>query len=658
MPYRKEIDGLRALAVVSVILFHGGFAFFGGGFVGVDVFFVISGFLITTILLEDIRTGSFSLVEFYERRARRILPALIFVVACCLPFAWLWIMPAEFRAFSDSLVAVSLSGANFLFWFKSGYFAPEAGEIPLLHTWSLAVEEQYYMLFPLLLILLAKLAPRRLPLCLIAIACTSLLYSEWASRAYPSANFYLLPSRAWEFLAGSICSILQERRLRRGNDLLALLGLALIVFSVLHFDEASPIPSLLGLVPIIGTMLVLLFARQGTGVARLLSGRIPSGIGKISYSAYLWHQPLFAFARIRSLDAPPPSTIALLACLSLVLAYFSWRFVEQPFRGKGAWLSFRGVVVSASAVLLLFISLGVYGHDTRGIPWRLPSPISDFVARNEWSKHCLVADRANWDRLPIKDCIFNGGFTEKYAILGDSVASSLTPALAHQLGDAGIALEQITHSFCAPLMGVAIHNRRASDCGTFNAEAVDLLVRSDVKTVVLAASWQAFFSQQGYDFDGTEAERSDAGPRLRAALDKTVHELTSAGIRVIIVYPHPIGDSPVVAKAAKLMHKGVAKPTISISTDEFRRQASEAYAYLDGPGEQDVVRIHPAEAFCGQVESGRCDLARDGRAYVFDEVHFTPGGAELVAGQIMERIRESEAPTTKLSFGDPSHVMN
>ncbi len=371
MIYRREIDGLRAAAVMPVILFHAGFSLFSGGFIGVDVFFVISGFLITSIILEEMRYGTFSLAAFFERRARRILPALFLVVLCCLPFAWLWVMPEEFRAFSDSLIATSLSGANFLFWFKSGYFAPEAGEVPLLHIWSLAVEEQYYMFFPLLVIFMWKRKPSWLFAVLVVIALASLAYSEWASRAFPSANFYFLPSRAWEFLAGSICSFIQLKGQTRGSNPLSLVGFSMIAFSVLYFDETAPIPSTLALVPVVGAMLVLLYARQGTWVAAMLSIRALTMIGQISYSAYLWHQPLFAFARIRSIDPPPLTVMGALACLSLVLAYISWRFVEQPFRrGERRLLpSTRSLVASVSLVLAAFIAFGIYGHDTRGIPW-------------------------------------------------------------------------------------------------------------------------------------------------------------------------------------------------------------------------------------------------------------------------------------------------
>ncbi|MBX4993347.1 peptidoglycan/LPS O-acetylase OafA/YrhL [Rhizobium binae] len=636
MIYRREIDGLRAAAVMPVILFHAGFSLFSGGFIGVDVFFVISGFLITSIILEEMRNRTFSLAAFFERRARRILPALFLVVLCCLPFAWLWVMPEEFRAFSDSLIATSLSGANFLFWFKSGYFAPEAGEVPLLHIWSLAVEEQYYMFFPLLVIFMWKRKPSWLFAVLVTIALASLAYSEWASRVFPSANFYFLPSRAWEFLAGSIGSAMQLKGQKRGSDPLSLLGFGMIAFSVFYFDETSPIPSTLALLPVVGAVLVLLYARPGTWVAALLSTRALTMIGQISYSAYLWHQPLFAFARIRSIDPPPLSVMGVLTCVSLVIAYVSWRFVEQPFRRHERRLlpSTRSLVASVSLVLAAFIAFGIYGHDTRGVPWRLPAPIKEFMASNDWSKTCLLEGASGWDAMPIKGCVFNGNHPQTYAIFGDSLASSLTPALAERLDSMNIGLQQITHSFCAPVADVSMVSHQARDCGAFNAAAIDYLIRSRVKTVFLAASWKIFFEQSRYMFKGEEVATSDVGQRLRDAFDRTVGESTSAGIRVVIIYPHPRGDTEIAAKVAKLMHKGTPAPTITIAQDEFLKQSAPSYTYLDDPEDTHVLRVDPAKIFCG-METGRCDLAREGKTFIFDKVHFTPAGAEAVADEIM-----------------------
>jgi peptidoglycan/LPS O-acetylase OafA/YrhL len=361
MKYRAEIDGLRALAVVPVILFHAGFELFSGGFVGVDVFFVISGYLITTILIEDIENQRFSLVNFYERRARRILPALFFVMLVCIPFAWMWMLPTQIKDFSQSLVAVSLFASNVLFWRESGYFDAASEEKPLLHTWSLAVEVQYYVLFPIFLFLAWRYGKNRVFWIIVVMASVSLLLSEWGWRNKPTANFYLAPTRAWELFAGSIAAFIVQKQGVQKNNLLALLGLACIVFSIFAYDKITPFPSVYALVPVVGVVMLILFADKETVAARLLRTKAFVGIGLISYSAYLWHQPLFAFARIRMSEHPSSFWMLVLSAASVALAYISWRYVEKPFRNKEK-LSQNTIFGISLLGMAFFVSVGFTGH--------------------------------------------------------------------------------------------------------------------------------------------------------------------------------------------------------------------------------------------------------------------------------------------------------
>lgn len=396
MQHRHEIDGLRAIAVIPVILFHAGFTVFSGGYVGVDVFFVISGYLITSIIISELESGSFSILRFYERRARRILPALFFVVLACIPLAWIWMIPSQFKEFADSIMAVTVFASNILFWRESGYFAAEAGEKPLLHTWSLAVEEQYYMLFPLLLIGLWRFGRNPVFYVILGMSAISLAASEWGWRNEPEANFYLAPTRAWELLAGSLAAFLQVGRPVRSHNLLSVLGLGLIVFSIFYFDEDTPFPSAYALAPVVGTILVIRFGTSGTWVARLLSLKAFVGVGLISYSAYLWHQPLFAFARIRHLDEPSQLVMSALAILSLILAYFSWRFVEQPFRRKsGILVGSRAKLFSLVGVCsVALLAFGAFAHVKDGFEGRMDKYD---VAGYEWDNHQLM--RASWRYL-------------------------------------------------------------------------------------------------------------------------------------------------------------------------------------------------------------------------------------------------------------------
>ena len=374
MKYRAEIDGLRALAVLPVILFHAGFEWFSGGFVGVDVFFVISGYLITTIIISEMAEGKFSIVNFYERRARRILPALFFVMAACLPFAWLWLTPSDLKDFGQSLVAVSTFSSNILFWLKSGYFDTAAELKPLLHTWSLAVEEQYYILFPIFLMLTWRLGIKWVVILLSIVFLVSLGVAVWATQyaTHPkiiSGAFFLLPTRGWELLVGVFAAFylkynthLKSHSL---NQALSLLGFCLIVYSIIAFDKTTPFPSLYALVPTIGTGLLILCAVPKTFIHKLLSLKFIVGIGLISYSAYLWHQPLLAFARHKVVGDVAELHLIILCITSLLMAWFSWRFVEAPFRSKGIF-SRTFIFTSALTFMFIFCLIGFFTHQTNG----------------------------------------------------------------------------------------------------------------------------------------------------------------------------------------------------------------------------------------------------------------------------------------------------
>ncbi|PIE00243.1 MAG: acyltransferase [Thiothrix nivea] len=372
MQYRKEIDGLRALAVMPVILFHAGINGFSGGFVGVDVFFVISGYLITSIIMAELENNNFTIAGFYERRARRILPALFFVMLTTLPVAWWLLLPHELVAFGRSIIAVTIFASNILFWQESDYFATDSELIPLLHTWSLAVEEQYYVIFPLLLFVCWKFGLRRVTAVIATIAVISLGLAEWGWRHDASANFYLLPSRAWELMAGAGCALYlghNPRPVGIMSQWLSLTGLGLLLLSVVWLDDTIPFPGVYAILPVLGTVLIILFAHPDNWTGKLLSIPVLVGIGLISYSAYLWHQPLFAFARLYNADEPAITVILALIALTLLLAVISWRFIERPFRQRHHFSRRQIFLMSlAGSLILIIIALALMVFD--GFPAR------------------------------------------------------------------------------------------------------------------------------------------------------------------------------------------------------------------------------------------------------------------------------------------------
>ena len=370
MIYRREIDGLRALAVLPVMFFHAGFQNFSGGFVGVDVFFVISGYLITSIILIDLENDSFSLINFYERRARRILPALFFITLICVPFAWFLLLPADLKDFSQSLAAVSLFASNFLFYIESSYFEASSEFKPLLHTWSLAVEEQFYLVFPLLFVFLWRLGSRWVIIVLTTIFIASLTLAEWASHRMPAAAFYLLPTRCWELFLGSFAAFYliksEHKDFRKTiRELGSWLGMLLILYSIFAYSESTPFPGVYALVPTVGTLLLILFSNDKTVIGRFMGNKILVGIGLVSYSAYLWHQPLLVFARHFGIPNSNKFIYLFLILSSLLLAYFSWRFIERPFRHKSL-ISKRNILFYSILIGVFIFSLGFYGHKKEG----------------------------------------------------------------------------------------------------------------------------------------------------------------------------------------------------------------------------------------------------------------------------------------------------
>lgn len=376
--YRREIDGLRALAVLPVVLFHAGIPGFAGGYVGVDVFFVISGFLITGIMLGGLESGGLALGEFYERRARRILPALAVVMTASLVAGHLTLMPDEHKNLGQSLVATSLFSNNILLALTTGYWDLAAEFKPLLHTWSLGVEEQYYLLAPIAFVAAWRFAPRALPLLLAMVAASSLAFCIWLARWSPDWAFYSLPSRAWEIAVGGLAAF-SARRPESAlaptplRQLLGLAGLCLIVVPMLLVGGPAPSPVAAALAPVAGTVLVLLHAREGTVVHALLGSRLPVAIGLASYSIYLWHQPILAFLRATSAE-PPGMPARLLASLAVLgVAALSYRWVERPFRDR-RFLTRRAVLGGAAGVSLAFVAVGAWLDASYGMPSRLGDP--------------------------------------------------------------------------------------------------------------------------------------------------------------------------------------------------------------------------------------------------------------------------------------------
>lgn len=361
MNYRSEIDGLRGFAILSVVLFHAGFEIFSGGYLGVDIFFVISGYLITHNISSEYKIGKFSILSFYEKRVRRIIPALFFVMAITIPLAWALLTPSELVSFSKSIISVPIFVSNIFFWQDTDYFQAASELKPLLHTWSLAVEEQYYLIFPILLLLIYKFSRLHIFLIISLLSCLSLALSNVYYYYDPRANFFLLPSRVWEFGLGALAALYkqdQEKITRLfEKNFLGITGFIIITLSIVLFNKGTPQPSLYTLFPTIGTLLIILFATSDTLIGRLLSIRFLVSIGIVSYSVYLWHQPIFAFSRNYFSNTENILVKIILIIISMMLGYVTWYFIERPFR-RATYITTRSIYILTIVISALFIFLG------------------------------------------------------------------------------------------------------------------------------------------------------------------------------------------------------------------------------------------------------------------------------------------------------------
>ena len=442
LKYRREIDGLRAIAVLFVILFHAGTTLTSGGFLGVDIFFVISGYLITSLIVQEQLAGTFSIAKFYERRIRRILPALFVVMLVCLPFAWFWLLPSQQNSFAKSIFAVVIYSSNVLFWKESGYFDINSALKPLLHTWSLAVEEQYYVIFPLFLTIVWKFARRTIVPLLIAATVFSFIIALWLSIRQPSTSFYLLPARAWELLFGALTAIYLLRHKEGPSISIAvkggggLAGLFLIIAPMFLFDKGTTHPGVATLAPTIGTVLIIIFATADTFVGKILGHRYLVGLGLISYSLYLWHHPIFVFIKIRY-DSQLAWGIGV--TLTFALSYLSWRFVELPVRGNKKFTRrFVFITVGVLSTVFMVIAATIFSLSMKKIDYF--TPIRSESLQLVDSCFLLSQSKLQFD---VKNCTQKTVGRKRILLIGDSHSASLYPSLHSYLNNQMVSLDML-----------------------------------------------------------------------------------------------------------------------------------------------------------------------------------------------------------------------
>ncbi|MEC7136725.1 MAG: acyltransferase family protein [Pseudomonadota bacterium] len=513
--YKPQIDGLRALAVLPVIFFHAGFNFFEGGFVGVDIFFVISGYLITNLILKDLSKNQFRLSEFYIRRSRRILPALYFITLVSILLSVFLLSPSELNFFAKQSISVILFISNFFFWKNSGYFDPNSELQPLLHTWSLGVEEQFYIFFPLFLIFLWFFFKKKILIFLLIISFFSLILSQIGgnfkiqnlSLIYPffklpfeffwqagSANFYLPFGRLWEILFGSIISFVTFKKnikYKKSDNLLSILGIVFIFVAILFFSEDLQYPSVFTILPVLGTTLIILYANKSTIAYKIFSYKPLVFLGLISFSLYLWHQPLLAFSRIYYGVNLGLFQTLIVFFLTFILSLFTWKFVEKPFRNKKIINNkFVVIYLLSFSILILSLSLLIIFSKIKSSHLSLPQNISKTFERTS-TDECFDLDFAHLDGNKWYCEIGDKSKEISFAVVGDSHALALKPAFmsaAKTKEKNGILLG---FSGCPGLKGIYSirSDKNLRNCKLLQDKLYEFVKEKKIKKVFLVSRW-------------------------------------------------------------------------------------------------------------------------------------------------------------------------
>ena len=505
--YRPEIDGLRAIAVISVIIYHAGFELnigdevyqlLPGGFLGVDIFYVISGYLISYLILEKINSNSFSFSDFYERRARRLLPTLFTVIAISIFAGSLFMMPNQFKDLSGSAISSLFFLSNFWFFITDNYFADSSLLKPLLHTWSLSIEEQFYLIFPPLIYFLYKNNLRYTKLLFFSLILGSLLFSSLGSVYFSNLNFYMLPSRIWELGVGIFLAyhhVNQKIVVKKTfNNLILFLAIAFIILPLIFFNSSTPHPSILTSFTVIGTAIIIFYNTENCIIKNILSSKLFVGTGLISYSLYLWHYPVFAFKKIKSQTLSEFDKIESIF-LIITLSVISYYFIEKPFRNRKL-IARKKFIIFISTFLIFLFTICLYIYKNEGLPQRYSSEITKLINFNYDYKEiyqtgkCHIEIKKLITKNFFKNCKTQINNDKKNLYLwGDSLAAHLYPGLNNKYKD-NYNIWHRSADGCKPILSNSGKNKKTSPCEKINEFVINEILSINPDKIFISAFWR------------------------------------------------------------------------------------------------------------------------------------------------------------------------
>ncbi|ROR98688.1 peptidoglycan/LPS O-acetylase OafA/YrhL [Sinobacterium caligoides] len=658
LQHRDDIDGLRALAILPIVLFHAQFTLFSGGFIGVDIFFVISGFLITSIIVRETAANNFSYKTFWARRARRILPASIIMIFACLVAGWYLLAPDAYRELGRSAREQAYFAANFFFAKEYGYFDNVDEIRPLLHTWSLSTEEQFYLLLPFVLVLLSKFSEQRRRLALIALCAASFFASVMLINNHPTSTFYLLHTRAWELLIGSLLAIapLSNNLQRRPVlcEVISLSGFATIIFCIFYYDEQMVFPGAAALPPTVATAAIIWAnSYHQTLIKRILS--LPSLVwfGLISYSLYLWHWPIMAFTQEISEGAISTSNKFVLLAVSTVVGYLSWRFIETPFRQKRLLQSDKAILWASFCALIVIIIIGQMIRHNDGYRTRLSGAAFTFAEDAVWSK-----DQVRCYKLSPKDideggiCHFGGSMKTPAKLLfwGDSHSAALLPAVIAKANEYDIKVLHASNNGCIPIPGA---DKFGSDdgCPMFNQAMLRQATSSGVTDVLIASRWSVYVYGDSADDHSTQLATNPEQKNLEESkelfkenAENFIALLRQYNIRVWLVKQVPrISHDNVTNELIKRAMRGRDTSIYSITTDQHERRQRFASGVLEELAGDSVRLLDPTPFIC---DGHRCAAVDNGHSKYRDGNHLSIYGATSIQNMfdpLFQSIKERAA---------------